>query len=377
MKKRHISRMAQSVPNKAFIPILTVLTISFASISAAQDNAKPVVVTQATKLDQLTNKITLTGTVTSPRRARLSSRIEGLINKMNVDAGHSVKKGDVLMELDPKLSELSLDLIAAEQEQAAVELANAQRLVDETKPLIKTGAFPESQANTLQSDVHISEAKIKQLEAREKVQQERIARHKLVAPFDGVVVNKLAETGEWVTTGTPVVELIEMENLRFDIQVPQEFLSRLRNAQKATVKLDAFPNQTFDAKLAVVVPVKNAVSRTFLIRLAIDGSDNNAAPGMSGTATIESLHSDSPTVQIPRDAVVRFPDGTAKVWIVQTNGSESSVVSREVQTAGRLGEMAEIVEGLKGGETLVLKGNEGLRENQKVSILKAQETNSH
>ncbi len=348
-----------------------VVALSFFGVLVAQEDAKPVEVTLAARSEGFSRKFSFTGTVTSPRRANLSSRIEGLVTEMKVDAGSEVKKGDVLVQLDTRLAELDLDLIDAEIAQAAIETADAKRQVEEVLELTKGGGFARSQAITKQANLSISEANLKRLEARRNSQAERIARHQLVAPFDGVITAKIAEAGEWVATGAPVLELVEMKGLRFDLQMPQEFLSRVKDIGSVVVKLDAFPGREFEAELSAVVPVKDDVSRTFLTRFFLKNQEGLASPGMSGTATIETRGTHGETVQVPRDAVVRFPDGSAKVWVIKGEGAESQVVSRTVRTAGELGGMAEIIEGLEGDETVVLKGNEGLRENQKVSVLPA------
>ncbi|MEC5126193.1 efflux RND transporter periplasmic adaptor subunit [Verrucomicrobiales bacterium BCK34] len=335
----------------------------------AQDDAKPVEVTMAKRVEGFSRKLTFTGTVTSPRSANLSSRIEGLVSDIKVDAGSEVKKGDVLVELDTRLAELDLDLINAEIEQARIEVADAERQVKEVRDLARSGGFSRSQAITKEATLSISEANLKRLEARKSHQVERIARHQLVAPFDGVITSKISEAGEWVATGAPVLELIEMKGLRFDLQVPQEFLERVKDIGSVTVNLDAFPGREFQAELEAVVPVKDHISRTFLTRFALKNPEHLASPGMSGTATIETRGTSGKSIQVPRDVVVRFPDGSARVWVVKKEGEESQVVSRTVRTAGELGDMAEILEGLAGDETVVLKGNEGLRENQKVDVI--------
>ncbi len=347
------------------------MILSIVGMLSAQDDAKPVEVTLAKRGEGFSRKFSFTGTVTSPRRANLSSRIEGLVTEVKVDAGSEVKKGDVLVQLDTKLAELDLELITAEIEQAEIEMADAKRQVEEVLELAKSGGFSKSQAITKQATLSISAANLKRLEARKSHQAERIARHQLVAPFDGVITSKISEEGEWVATGSPVLELIEMKELRFDLQMPQEFLERVKDIGSVVVKLDAFPGREFEADLAAVVPVKDDVSRTFLTRFTLKNPEHLASPGMSGTATIETRGMQGKTVQVPRDAVVRFPDGSAKVWVVKGEGAESEVVSRTVRTAGELGEMAEIIEGLTGDETVVLKGNEGLRENQKVNVVPA------
>ena len=100
-------------------------------------------------------------------------------------------------------------------------------------------------------------------------------------------------------------------------QVPQEELARIAGAKKATVTLDALTQKPLAAHIDVQVPVENRVSRSFLVRLKIDDEQRLAAPGMSGTAEISYQLVNGESVRIPRDAVVRYPDGTARVWVVE------------------------------------------------------------
>ena len=152
----------------------------------------------------------------------------------------------------------------------------------------------------------------------------------------------------------------------FDLQVPQEELARIAGAKKATVTLDAWTQKPLAAHIDVQVPVENRVSRSFLVRLKIDDEQRLAAPGMSGTAEISYQLVNGESVRIPRDAVVRYPDGTARVWVVEEKDGIPCAMPRTVTTAGALGEWTEVIQGLKGGEQVVLRGNEGLKEGQAV-----------
>lgn len=334
------------------------------------EDAVPVEVMTAKLSENVAREFSLTGTVTSQRHAQLSSRTEGLVSELAVDAGSEVSKGDVLMTLDTRLAEIELDLIKAEIEAAEVELEDAKRRVEEVAELVKKGGFPKSQAESLEAAVRIRGAELKRLQVRSEAQQERIERHKLVAPFSGVIGRKLTEAGEWVDTGNPVVELIETARVWFDLQVPQEFLAPVRDAEKVEVFLDAFPDAPLSGKIAVMVPVKDEVSRTFLTRLEMEDPDGQAAPGMSGKARIFWRPAEGSTVKVPRDAVVRFPDGSANVWVVETEAESGTgkAMRRDIKTAGAMGELVEVVSGLEGGENVVIRGNEGLREGQSVMV---------
>lgn len=366
--------MSPSLPLSHPATLLAVLfgmMVSGASMRSlpAADDAVPVEVTTAQRSDEVTRTFSATGTVTSRRRARLSSRTTGLVQTLSVDAGSRVKEGDVLARLDPKLAEIELDLIRAEIEGATVELEDANRRVEEVSDLIEKGGFARSEARTLEAAVRIREAQLKRLQVREAQQIEQIERHLLVAPFSGVIARKMTEEGEWVDTGTPVLELVEMDQVWFDIQVPQEFLAPIRDAEGVTVTLDAYPQSSLAASISVVVPVKDEVSRTFLTRFDLEDPEGLAGPGMSGTAAVTWRSGGGTSVRVPRDAVVRFPDGSAKVWVVEKAGDSLQVRSQVIRTAGALGESAEVVEGLEGSETVVVRGNEGLREGQAVRVL--------
>lgn len=359
-----LPRLAKRLPQ-----LSAILAAAFGAELLAGEIPARVVTVVAEKVDSVEREFTLTGTVTPRRDARLSSRTDGLVAAVAVDAGSLVKPGEVLATLDTRLAEIALDLIRAELAQADVELAEAVRREEEVREISKTGAFPKSEAETRKSTVNLREAALARLRVREAAELERIERHRLVAPFGGVIAEKLAEAGEWVETGTPVLRLVETEKPRFDLRVPQEFLARVSSASGIRVVLDSFPHQALDAKIETMVPVKDEASRTFLTRIELSDTDRLAAPGMSGRAVIAYRSDHGGSVSIPRDAIVRYPDGTVKVWIVTATDEGAKVDSRVVRTTNTLGESAEVLEGLSGGETIVLKGNEGLREGQAVAAV--------
>ena len=332
----------------------------------AADTAALVSLVTAEKSDGLLRTLHLTGTVTARHHAQLSPRTAGLVTRLNVDAGSRVAKGDVLLELDPKLAQLALAVLQAELAQGQLQQTDADRLVQDIRELTKIGAFPKSEAETRQANSKVAASRVLQIQARIEEQRELIDRHKVVAPFAGVISQRFTDMGEWVATGTPVLELVGTDDVWFDLQVPQEELARIAGAKKATVTLDAWTQKPLTAHIDVQVPVENRVSRSFLVRLKIDDEQRLAAPGMSGTAEISYQLVNGDSVRIPRDAVVRYPDGTARVWVVEEKDGIPCAMPRTVTTAGALGEWTEVIQGLKGGEQVVLRGNEGLKEGQAV-----------
>lgn len=353
--------------------LLSLLIMSSAILAAEKVTpAMVVVAVRAEKSEMVTRQIRLTGTLTSLRESRLSSRTDGLVENLLVDAGSVVKKGDPLMVLDAELAQIGLAQVRAEVTQAELKLAEAERLAKEVEGLAQRGGFSKSEAANRQAMAGVSAAHLQWLTLREKEALETVDRHRLLAPFDGVISEKFTEVGEWVATGDPVVRLVQTDDLRFDLQAPQEWVGLLQKNAEVVVHLDAYPAVGLTAKIVTLVPVKDAVSRTFLVRMTLENDEKVIlSPGMSGAAEIISRE-EREVVEIPRDAVVRFPDGTAKVWQIEEGGGEEKkarVKSLEIKTLGLLGEKVEVLEGLSGDELLVLQGNEGLREGQLVEVI--------
>ena len=171
-------------------------------------------------------------------------------------------------------------------------------------------------------------------------------------------------------TGTAVVELVSLDRPRLDVQVPQEYYAKLAGESKVTVKLDPFPAREFTGRVVAIVPVKDPVARTFLTRVEWENDGTKAGPGMSGKAVFE-FESDDRVVQVPRDAVVRFPDGSTKVWTLRNEGGRTIAAPQDVTLGGSLAGSARVISGLEEGARVVVRGNEGLQEGQEVTVLPA------
>jgi membrane fusion protein, multidrug efflux system len=208
-------------------------------------------------------------------------------------------------------------------------------------------------------------ATLGRLEAERANAAEQLARHRLVAPFDGVVVQRHSDEGEWIATGDAVLQLVATDPLRIDVRVPQNLLGAMDEQTRVSVRLDAMPGRALDGKLSAAVPVADPVTRTFLARVEVDNEDGRIAPGMSARARFE-IGAPAPVVLVPRDAVRRYPDGTTTVWLIEAR--ESASVAREirVELGGTQGDRLVVLSGLADGARVIVRGNEGLRENQPV-----------
>ena len=352
--------------------------IMFPAWAQAQqsETASPVSVVMPSK-QNVGQQLTLTGTLTARQHARLSARTDGLVSRVLVDAGDKVSAGQVLLELDPALATQQLRQLAAASRVTGAELTETERLVAEAEQLTGQQLFPQTELALRQANLARAEALHQQALAALARQQEVLARHKLIAPFAGVIAAKLTDAGEWVNLASPVLELVALSPLYLDIQMPQEHFQALNNLQQIKVRSDMQPDTELTAEIIATVPVIDATARSFLVRLQLQQPEPlpeqsgqlQLLPGTSASATFNMATRGERNVIVPADAILRHPDGSHSVFIVRDN-----IASRRLVTLGRRnGEGIEVRDGLAEGDAVVIRGNETLRDGQQVSIRSKQD----
>lgn len=300
----------------------------------------------------------ITGTLTSPHAADLSTPIAGLVTALPLDAGDRVRPGDLLVELDAELAEHALAAADAEAERAGAALAEARRLLREGQDLVQNNSIAASEFDA------------RAAAAERRHQQARVARHRIEAPFAGVISQRHAELGEWVSPGTDVMGLVATEGLRFDFRVPQELYPLVTADTRVELRLTALPDVRFAGEIQAIVPVKERAARTFLLRvLPVDGKAHPAmTPGMSVQGTLY-LDSGRTSVTVPRDALLRHPDGRVSLWVLKRSGEAPQVQEHQVRLGLAFGDHVEIRDGLTAGVPVVIEGNEALEPGQTVRLL--------
>lgn len=362
MKTRR-SDISWSIPASC----LLALWLFSASLASAQQNAPTVVVSRAEQT-ALIEEVPLTGTVVSPRIAELSTEVSGIVAEIGVDLGDRVDAGQQILRLNSELEALTLDAARATTEQARHELADARRRLAEVRKLGEVQSL--SVAESIASEVQIDVARLRRAQAEEKRQAARLERHRLSAPFAGLISRKLVEQGEWIQPGQAVVELVALDELRIDFQTPQSVYAKIGDSTRLRIKFDALPGRQFDGHIERIIPVNDPISRTFLIRTALDKTGVRLTPGMSASAVLR-LDNGARGVALPRDAIIRYPDGRVTVWVAEADGEQTRVRELRVQTGLRFGGRVEITSGIEAGALVVVRGNESLYEGQTVILREA------
>jgi RND family efflux transporter MFP subunit len=346
-----------------FIYTFCLVTLSgLFSISQAQENMvvdviKPVISSNSQILR-------LSGSLTAEKHSMLSPRVDGLITKVNVDAGSHVKKGDVLLQLDPTMSEYQLKQAKATVIKVIADRNEADRMVKEAEGLVTRKTLPKNELAIRKANLELKKAELLSVNASQVIIEETLRRHELIAPFSGVISNKMSEIGEWVSRGDTVLELVNLDEIRLDINVPQEHFADINRGVTVTVISDAYPEQRLKAQIQAVVPVSNSLVRAFLVRVALDNKTLSLLPGTSATAEFNiQLMNDAPLL-IPRDALLINPDGSHSVFIIK----DDKALRRKVELGRTMADGVNITHGIEVDDQVVIRGNEVLHHQQLVTI---------
>lgn len=348
-----------------FLALLAVFGAYPGAILRAQ--AIPPVETEAVKEAPVIRKLELSGTVTSPHASQISTSVEGLVSKVYFDSGAHVKQGDLLLELDAELEQAAYDQAEAQTAQAAAEVEDAKRRLRIAESLAKRKYGPQNEVEARQAEVDIDTATHDGFKAEQKRRKAILARHKLPAPYDGVISKRMAEVGQWVDPGTAVFELVAMRDFRVDVPVPQDYYARLREGAEVELEIDALPGEKVAAKIAALIPVSDPDARTFTLRVLPTRDDIPITPGMSARVLV-NLDTGRRDVAVSRDALIRYPDGRVTVWVLKEDGDTVSVTERRVEIGLAFDGLVQVLSGLKEGERVVVRGNESLREGQTVRL---------
>ena len=350
-----------------------VLSLICSILIANTANAQAPVEVTAVATRDIVNRLDVTGTVTSPRSAVLSTAVSGLVAELFVDEGQRVDAGEVLLSLDAELAELALQRSNAEVRQREAEVTDTRRRLDEAERVGPERGIPRTQIESLRSEVTIDEAALAAARAAAREQAALVERHRLKAPFTGVISQRFSELGEWVNPGDGLLELVATDNLRFDFRVSQDYFGELSADTPVRITLDSGPGLVLSGRVEAIVPIKNPGARTFLLRVVANddalASSLAITPGMSASASLGLATGRIGTV-VPRDSILRFPDGRISAWLIDDSDGVTIVRERTVRIGLEFDGVIEVTDGLAEGDLVVTRGNESLQENQAVNVIR-------
>ena len=373
----------------------------------------------------------LVGTVTAIRRSVVGCAVEGRVTKVSIDTGDAVAFDSESVIGDPMV-ELSTEMISAEVAAAKAELVRLEHELAEfnagTRPeelaqakahwlaantanefaqsklkriqeLFNSKAISEDQLDAAQSaalaaeqtaiaakaghDLAIAGPRKEQIDqsiARVKRQTQELARletmlsyHTIRTPFEGFVVKKTVEVGQWLTRGDPVAEIVQLGFVDVVVHVPESLVSQLKVGSSVPVMINALPEDSrrFEGMIHGIVPSADQRSRTFPVRIRVKN------PVRDGSYLLkDGMHARAAVTGNPKRAVLVSKDALnlggpkAVVMLAVPGPGGKPVASRvEVDTGVSDGDFIEVVGELTVGQQVIVMGNERVKPGQTLKVV--------
>jgi RND family efflux transporter MFP subunit len=362
-----------------------------ASTEARKTEGKRPAVTVRTITPERTTiarQVDISGTVISPDQATVSSQVAGVVREAAIELGQEVQPGQVLARLDPQELEFALhrseSLLKQTEAQlnidgvtvkepppndqiAAVRLAQAQRddsraQLERAIRLSKQGLLAQADMDTAQTRLKVDEARyqaaIEDVQSLKASLQDRRAAYALAqkkladatirAPVGGRISERLVHPGEYIRENTPVVTIVQMNPLKLRTALQERQAGVIRPGLTVHFRVEAFPEDLFQGKVAFVSPAIDQATRTFTIEAIIDNPQWKLKPGFFAKGFV-ATQVDEGIIAVPDDAVSTLA-GVSSVFVI-----EKAKVRQQAVTVGtRQGKLLEIRDGLKGNEVLAV-----------------------
>ena len=298
------------------------------------------------------------GTVVSRHDARLSAEVEGQLTSV-VDVGTVVSKGQPVATIEDTVLSLRNTELQAQVTRAQARLRFLESEEKRFTQLAESNLAAATQLELTRSDRDVARGDLAIAQARLEQNEDLLSRTKILAPYDGIVVERLMMRGERVVEGSNVVRLVDQEDLEVIARAPLDYFDFVQPGE--TLILNS-KHRTESATVRTVVAVGDRSNHQFELRLDLESGIFPVGQTLRVSIPVAPSRE---VVTVPRDALVLRPEGMS-VFVVEDDNT-----ARQVQvTAGMgQGDLVEVNGELSAGDRVVVRGNERLQPGQEVSIM--------
>jgi membrane fusion protein (multidrug efflux system) len=297
----------------------------------------------------LTEHLEVSGLLEPWLEVDVTSELGGRVESVGFGDGQRVAEGRVL-------ARVGTDLLEAARAEAEAVLLGAQADYERAQKLFEREAISRQQLVSATSVYEAAKAQAEQARLR-------VERSVVRAPVSGVALRREVEAGEVLSPGAPVTTLHQLHRLKAAGGIPESDVAAFEVGDEAVVEVDAYPGETFSGRIHFIGPAAAGASRTFPVEVALENADGRLRPGMIARLSLVKQRLDG-VVVIDRDVLQDRDEGRAAVVV---EGESARI--RPVTLGASEGNRVVVESGLAPGEWLVISGQRGLADGQKVEIV--------
>lgn len=308
--------------------------------------------------------VSLSGSVRSRTSTVVASEIAGLVTKLAVREGESVRRGAAIVHLRTDNLQHQLDAARAQQREATARLELAGFSRGRAKELFDSGVISRQELDNAVSESDAWQGRVDQATAEVARLEDDLARSVVHAPFSGIVVAEHCQIGAWLAVGAPVVEMIDAGDLEVVVDVPERYFASTRRGAQARVRFASLPGLEIQGIITAVIPRADAQARSFPTMVRIANPEQRIGIGMLAEVLLPAGEP-RPAVVVPKDAIV--DQGGQRLVFVIAEGDGGAVAKAQPVTLGGAAGGWVAVSGIAAGTQVVTRGNERLMPDSQVT----------
>ncbi len=316
----------------------------------------------------------LAAVVRAGLESRLSFRVSGSLERVSVEVGDRVRRGQILARLDPTDFELGVDQAEASLAQAQASLRRAEADFDRVRALYENQNASKAELDASRANAESAVAQVDAAAKQLEQANQQLGYTSLRAPSDGAIASVPVEVNENVQAGQEICLLISGGRPEVVVPVPEVMISSVERGQLVTVELAALPGQTFEAEVTEVGVAQTGTATTYPVTARFAETPSAIRAGMAAEVKFSwQAAPDDQRVVVPGVAIGEDREGRF-VYILQSESDGEGTVSRRGVEIGETSNLGiEVLTGLSAGEMVVTAGVRRLTDGMRVRMLEGSE----
>lgn len=320
----------------------------------------PVVEVAEARREPVSVRVASVGTLEAEQQAELRAEVEGVVAAIPVAEGDAVRRGQTLVVLEDRELAAQAEAAEATLERTRTEAANLASRLERNRGLLEAGAISPQALDDLESSHRAAEARAAEAEANLRLARRRQEKAVVRAPFDGRVGDRSFYVGDYVREGDVLMELVDDQPLRVELDLPEGYLGRVEQGSPVTVTARSQPGREIPGRVVFLSPRIDRTNRTLRIEAEVPNPGGLLKPGQFVDVEIE-LERRAAAVVIPEAAVVPR-GGENLVFVVAGEVAELRPVELGERQPGRV----EVLSGVEAGERVVVAGQQKIQDGASV-----------
>jgi HlyD family secretion protein/macrolide-specific efflux system membrane fusion protein len=348
------------------IAVLVVAGVGLFAVRRSGANDAPIdtALIVPAKRGTLSIEILETGKVAPREKVELKSKVAGQVAEVRVEEGARVKKGELLVVLDPTDYQREVARAEAEVAQARASIDFAKQTLDRKKRGVAESVVPGADLDAAGHQLRAGTVGLRTAQVSLGAAQDRAAYTKIVSPIDGTVIQRGIEVGEVVTPGVqatfegkPLLTLADLSTLLVKVELNQIDVAKVHVGQRATVTLDALPGKSYEASITRIAPASikplGKDVEVFPVEAQLSGVDTAIRPGMTADVRVH-LDQKPDVISLPIEAVVKEGAKSMVTLVLTDDRGKQRTEKTEVTVGARNDREIEIVSGLREGDRVLI-----------------------